>query len=441
MEILSHLSIKNYYLAITKAKELINTIKVKAIRPHKWASFYKVVQYGIEEDSRVNLDHIICLVLYCDYTEYSRDFSSTFRKLSITESMEDVKKRNGAFAHQSRLFREIIEGFGICGDKQKLHFEYQDAVELGPFYTGLDRVLAIPEFSIGLASPTSTSKHIEVSLNFATRQGIIIQLNNPKEVNNANILPYFDASWLSRYPDEDERIFAGAPAQIKVESVTIIETKQNFKKVFESLFILDSIVSGGTFGENMKISAKHISLIHELMNIGNASSSSISYDPYITSMVKSYIRRKKKIILNMEGLTDIAPKLLGFVFQGKVEKIWIKEYDPLSLNRSNLISSAVLGCLRNVDIIIIKTRYGGYPFDLFKFLDVIIPISTWSIIKIEQKVWTKNKSWIYLLWSNLSLSSSLIAEYEAKNLKISYHTIETGQDYWKPIEYFKIERL
>ena len=127
--------------------------------------------------------------------------------MSSTERMEDVKIRNSSFWHQSKNIREIVEAFGTCGRPDVL--EGENEAESGPFFTGLDVVLAVPQFSIRLCSPTSTSKHIEVSLNFSTKHGIIMQLNNPAEDQRSAMVAFFDVSWIGRYPDEDERLFVG----------------------------------------------------------------------------------------------------------------------------------------------------------------------------------------------------------------------------------------
>eukprot|EP01084_Bolivina_argentea_P312342 540747_1 len=180
------------------------------------------------------------LILYCDFSDYCSRFSASFRKTSGHEPLEEVRKRNEEFYWQSKLFREAVEIFGSAG--------YQDIDgwrdrEKGPFYTGVDRVLIIPSFVIRLCSPTSTSKQIEVSMNFAKRNGIIIQLNNTGH-GMACLLTFFDVSWLSSYSAEDERVFCGGWMSIRIESIRIVENSKNYKLWMNALFILDSMLRG-----------------------------------------------------------------------------------------------------------------------------------------------------------------------------------------------------
>ena len=203
-EILSHVDMEKYREIMTKAENYLNTQRVKAMKPNRLG--YGMFKYGISKDAAVKLGHITSLILYTDYSAYCTEFSSSFRKISFTESFESVKQRNSRFWWQSKLFREMIECYGICNYKRWINDDRNP--ESGPFHTGLDAVLAVPEFAIRLYSPTSTSMHVEVSLNFATRAGMILQLNN-NTVGGSKLVPFFDVSWISRFPDEDERAFAG----------------------------------------------------------------------------------------------------------------------------------------------------------------------------------------------------------------------------------------
>eukprot|EP01084_Bolivina_argentea_P248813 416282_1 len=103
-------------------------------------------------------------------------------------------------------------------------------------------------FNIRLCCPTSTSCTISVAIKFSGEDGIIIQLNNPP------VLPYqaltgFNCSWISRYNEEDERLFIGGQFPAKMESIRIRNTNQNFENFVRALCCLDVIVSGGDVKE------------------------------------------------------------------------------------------------------------------------------------------------------------------------------------------------
>eukprot|EP01084_Bolivina_argentea_P224095 379015_1 len=109
-------------------------------------------------------------------------------------------------------------------------------------------VMIIPEFNMRLCGPTSTSKHKEVAMKFAGRGGMIIQLNNNGDERSRNSLSFFDCSWISRYSiEEEERLFIGGAWMIRIESIIVIETKNNYEQQFHALFYLDAMLSGGVY--------------------------------------------------------------------------------------------------------------------------------------------------------------------------------------------------
>ena len=163
-ELLRHLTIKNYRdIIMPKAKALIASNKGKSIR----ASFaVRWLHYGISRHAPISINHIISLITYTDCTNYSRVFSSTFRKINVTESMTSVRIRNREFCWQSKLFREAVEIYGsVCyADSDSAGGIFRSGIA-GPFYTGVNCQLFIPEFAIRSCAPTSTSMHMEVAMN------------------------------------------------------------------------------------------------------------------------------------------------------------------------------------------------------------------------------------------------------------------------------------
>ena len=146
-EILSHLNVQFYKkLVLTKADIYWTSKAVRELQPNHYCElglfYYDIKPFkgsGDEEYKEIKKDHIMSLILYCDFDGYCSKFSSTFRQLSITESVEAVRKRNSAFWFQSKFLREAIEFYGTNGTGER-----------GPFYSGVDRVLAIPQFAIRL---------------------------------------------------------------------------------------------------------------------------------------------------------------------------------------------------------------------------------------------------------------------------------------------------
>ena len=85
----------------------------------------------------------------------------------------------------------------------------------------------IGQFDIYLRSPTSTSKDIEIAINFATRDGIILTLDN--DLDHGQLNSMIDCSWISNYPEENERLWVGYQKMwpLRIVSIRIVENNRN----------------------------------------------------------------------------------------------------------------------------------------------------------------------------------------------------------------------
>merc|ERR1712228_795249 len=182
--------------------------------------------------------NLISLILYSDHGAHCSEFSASFRALSPFEPLEVTKERNREFWWMSKTLRETVELFGQCrrGDLDK------NSVK-GPFYCGVNKVMVLPQFNLRLCAPTSTTMQIEIALKFATSNGTVIQLNNNSSDDKFDDLRLFNISWISRFKDEDERLFIGGFWRIRVESIRLTKTRTNFETFFVSLFYFDAMVT------------------------------------------------------------------------------------------------------------------------------------------------------------------------------------------------------
>eukprot|EP01084_Bolivina_argentea_P191026 328153_1 len=117
----------------------------------------------------------------------------------------------------------------------------------------------IPEFCIRLNGPTSTSLHKEIAIRFATRDGMLIKLNN--QYKPARWEAFFDVSWLSAFAEEEERIFIGGKYKMQLETIIIIKTANNYKTFFKSFYKFDKILSGAGDLYKMDITKNDIDIV------------------------------------------------------------------------------------------------------------------------------------------------------------------------------------
>ena len=101
-EILNYKYIANseYLEIVDKATQYLQTSVAKSIKSR------------ILSRSRIKMNDLICIIMYCDYTELSRDFTLSFKKLHQFEILLQIKKRNSVYYHWSKGLKDVMKHYG-----------------------------------------------------------------------------------------------------------------------------------------------------------------------------------------------------------------------------------------------------------------------------------------------------------------------------------------
>eukprot|EP01083_Nonionella_stella_P012267 34798_1 len=205
-------------------RELVfHNLLTKAIMKHKIALSEEYVaqfvckyynkQYRIIRNEPIGIRHILAIVAYTDMTTFCTAFRKTYRRISEDETDEQVTKRHIQLYHYSRGLFEAIEFFGSNMDDKLI------------VYHGLNKVLCFKRFTAYFNQPISCTTSFRSAQQFSAGSGIILTLiSGAKQLNKK----YLSVSWLSTFPDEDERLFYGAFVVFKIHNIhnTPNETKQ-----------------------------------------------------------------------------------------------------------------------------------------------------------------------------------------------------------------------
>eukprot|EP01083_Nonionella_stella_P295693 1004874_1 len=223
------------------------------------------LHFGIQKGARLSEKHLQALLLYTDFTDFCTHLSATFRASYFNEDIKLIKKRNSMFFHISKALRELIQYFGISGQDDEYGDGYSpNGTETGAFYCGMSCELVIPEFAIRLKGPSSTTKQIEIAMRFSGSGGIILQLNNISWTGKQE--SFFDTSWISCFPEEDERIMVGGRWKLEIESVRVMTTKNNYETFVKSFHFLDKMVSGECYGIGENLSSENIEIVKKCVS-------------------------------------------------------------------------------------------------------------------------------------------------------------------------------
>eukprot|EP01084_Bolivina_argentea_P011578 21636_1 len=394
------LSVSQYYISLNKAIKFMETSKVKQMKiAPSQLDRLKYHDY-VKEHSIITLEHLLSIILRCDWSE----LCSTFRRSQLYEPLSSVKMRNTQYAIWSRLIRETVELFGYCrfGDYDRAKHEYvkKKSAE-GPFFSGMNFVMTIPEFNIRLCGPVSTTKQIEVAETFATNLGMVIQLDNTGHCNAGN-LRMFCCSWISDYNGEDEYLFVGGQFQIQIQSIRAWSQAEqkivNYQEYCKALWLFDCMIKGTAMEDGtIDVSDHEYSLVNNLIKytLGRHKTRPSKYGipKYIINVFGSFVRHHTQIVINLYQLHEHFGKMKDLIIYSGNEK-------------TNLLKNQIFTLFKNIqNITIYTTKHNGqesHQINLFKFLTIMDSLygsstKTFTVtIKATRDEWAQNThSWLF----------------------------------------------
>eukprot|EP01084_Bolivina_argentea_P037924 70127_1 len=416
---------------LEKAAKYIQSSKCKQT---KCVELTDKLHYGIERGEPLFIQHLHSIILYCDFTDFCTDFRSTFRRLRLNESIQSIKRRNSKYFHTSKALREIVQYYGIQGNAN------DNGKERGPFYTGISFIVNIPSFSIRLNQPTSTTKHTEIAQRFATRDGCVIELNNGSYVSGGQET-FFDSSWISCFPEENERIFFGGRFVLEIESIIIIENANNYQKYMSAFWKFDCMLSGQPTGD-LHITQKDIDILYTAIEYGDDYKHNQELDHYIKDTFYLFTQRKTQIVLCLYEIDKIENRSFVELIMHPIQAQRMPIYDP----NTNLFKKILFELFPNLNQLVIYTHDWNekvYSFQIsrllkimskvpldhpFKKLIIKDPWKAWlqkAVIKFElnatfrlelqsKQGWNNREDWLVIYKST---NKSLLKEKEYINIK------------------------
>ena len=257
----------------------------------------------------ISFSHVLSLICYCDLSDFSRAWSESFRFIKFGEGIKEIKERNQKYYWSSKYLIEMVECFGISDN----WLYNPNGNESGPYYCGLNRVLTFPSYITRFCGPCSTSTQLSVATRFAKGDGLILTVNN-YDVN----LHFFNCSWISRYREEEERLFISGTNTIKIENITIIENGKKYTKLVKVLRGLDDIITGIDYLYYRSLCSSEIAYLKELLSfLSFGDNSDYVSDKYIQSLLITYQHHKTQIVINLDFLYGkVSPDLLDIILYG-----------------------------------------------------------------------------------------------------------------------------
>eukprot|EP01084_Bolivina_argentea_P160094 278808_1 len=173
---------------------------------------------------QLSMQHIMAVMIYCNYTALQYEFTKTFRKIYKNEADESLIKRHSNFYYLGKYLKESVATSGCkCGTK------------INKFYHGINKDMLFPK--VGdmdgnyIFGPVSTSIQFEVAVNFTNNNGIIVEFRG----GGAYPASHLAVFWLSDYGNESEHLFIGETGRLQIVNIISVKTGSEYKLILKFL--------------------------------------------------------------------------------------------------------------------------------------------------------------------------------------------------------------
>ena len=400
-------SLSNYQFAISaqKADLLCSSQRVKAMKSMKSEVMPSVLRYyGISEGAAVTKEHILSIVLYCDWQSLSDALNMSMKKLS-TESLDDVKGRNCESAIWSKLLREMVEVFG--GDsnhRNGYHHGVQCAVPRkvgdGLLHCSASSVCVFNAFNLRMAGPVRTSKNIRMASRSLTNQGILVQFRAPSGRRGV-----FDCSWISGHPQESEHFVMGGMDRVRIENITEMKGNRSHLVYFKALNHLQSMITDNdSKGTSKGMATESIDeKDHQIIRNLTDKSYFAEYPEYINCSFFAFCHDTTSIVLDLHWIYTQFGALSDLVIHSAVKSPYLRAKSiENEEKRKGLWRESLIRLFPNLKRIMVRSgnEQKQYPLSLTAMMSSIdcIPMFFRNEIQIEVTAqWRspQKRSWIF----------------------------------------------
>ena len=97
-----------------------------------------------------------------------------------------------------------------------------------------------------------------MATHFADEEGMILEMQN--DGRSSGQVPFLNVKWLSRYREEDERLWMHVDKGLRLVSIRDVDNKTNYQTIIHALYLFDAMLNGSpALGNNVTITDKDVS--------------------------------------------------------------------------------------------------------------------------------------------------------------------------------------
>eukprot|EP01084_Bolivina_argentea_P227507 384217_1 len=299
-------------------KEEMTKNSIARLTVQQFNSEYKKAQthfnshYRKKHYREMLLEHILSLMIYCNYTQLQYKFSKTYR---------ENEEEHDNFYFLGKFLKLSIHEFGTrILDKTIVSF-YHGISEPLSFRPGDYDSYTRCNFAI----PLSTSSSFEVACNFACN-GLIVEFGDNEWTESQ--VRYFSVSWISDFSNEHEYLFIqNDPSknknglyEMQINNIWDVESGSQLKDIMKVLRIIT--------GDELPFNGRYLNILTQLVD-----NKFESLSTYVNRFVSEYFENAGLIGVKL-------PKMPSFwyTFLGHSQFKWVnlKTFDALYSNLFSL---------------------------------------------------------------------------------------------------------
>eukprot|EP01084_Bolivina_argentea_P028390 52772_1 len=266
--------------------------KIFQLAPKQFESEYQNAKlhlstfYCKNNYASINLEHILSLLIYCNFDSLQREFSKTY--------WENIPQHE-EFFHLGKNLKASVQLFGASVTKGSIK----------SFYHGIGNQLIFPQIigadnhGVSIHCPLSTSSSFEVAMNFTNyNHGLIVQFGGDESQAK-----YFPVDWLSNFPNEHEMLFIQNKAALQIINIFNVKECVEYQPMLLVLRIIEAITTGQE--HFLSESSQHITAMisHIISNqlsklYPEQYESFKSLSVYAAQLIDPYFKNKQELILN-----------------------------------------------------------------------------------------------------------------------------------------------
>eukprot|EP01084_Bolivina_argentea_P241235 405028_1 len=266
-----------------------NKIKMGCLSVNQYNTEYQKAKLHFESDYRkkqysdMAIQHILSIMIYCNFDNLSAVFSETYWK---------TPQLHKHYYHFGRFLKAAVHEFGTPLNLSTVN----------RFYHGMIGKLPLPAYvsNILIYCPLSTSSSPAVAVRFA-QDGLVIELG---AVNIAwskiEFVKQLSVAWLSDFPGESEHLFIQNEWPLQINDIIDTSIGKGYAELLHSLRTIDNILNGQIFNEYSQIALTRKIIEHQLSTKSEQYRpfKSLLKNPYGTIIVDTYFNNKKILTVN-----------------------------------------------------------------------------------------------------------------------------------------------